>query len=366
MLKTLRVTSIIAVVLAVCGTVATFFMGLKGNPEVKAFLDSPGVVDRFKAKGTKPTEKADKTPPLVAQAHEFALRIDPPPPPKPPAPKPKTPTKVNRTAPPKPVIPTPKVPVTVKSNLLATVLYKSAPEKSLALLATTGGKQEWFRQGETVGHLEIKEIRDGSVVFTQGGRNPEEKFVPAKPTTKSLLKKDQEKAALPPAGVAVQLPTSTGGPGVQTGGVSLQTGDRTESDNSSRVPRPPDRTSRSRRDISSRIQRIRAVPTKPEPSPQEQKQMLENTISGIEDIMNRDDKSISEEDREKEKEIWMELMKKLNAEKKNLTEAIEEKDKSEDSAPQEDAKIQQSDKKDAETKADDKGKPAASDPNASE
>ena len=342
MLKTLRITSIIAVIVAVCGAAALVFMGLKGNPQVNAVLDTPGIVEQFKGKVKDQDIKDDKSSPLVAQAKAFALRIDPPPPPKPPAPKVTPPKEVARTAPPKPVIPQPKVTPTVKSDLLATVVYKSAPERSLALLQTSGTKQEWFRQGETVGHLEIQEIRDGSVVFTQGGKNPQEKFVPQKTQIKSLLKSEQAASAAPgPGSGSIAIPRPAFG-GYDDASPDLQP-DETGPD-SVRMVRPIDRTaSRTRPDVSSRIQRVRSMPA--QPSPQEQKEQLEETLSGIEEIMNRQDDSVTEE----ESKMWAELIQTLQAENENLNKMIETENSPE-----------------AGTEPETADEPAASDPNESE
>ncbi|MDH4201280.1 MAG: hypothetical protein OEV87_00095 [Phycisphaerae bacterium] len=346
MLKTLRITSIIAVILAFCGAAALIFMGLKGNSQVKAVLSSPGIVEQFKDKVKDQDKKDDKSSPLVAQAKAFAFRIDPPPPPKPPVPKPKPPTAVAGPASPKPVIPKPKSPVTVKSDLVATVLYKSAPEKSLALLATTGGKQEWFRQGEKVGHLEIKEIRDGSVVFTQGGQNPQEKFVPEKTQVKSILKTEQTVSEAPGSGsgsIAVPRPALRA---QEDASPDLQPDETTP--DSVRMVRPIDRTaSRPRPDVSERIQRVRSLPA--EPTPQEQKEKLKETMSGIEEIMNRQDESVSPEEREKEKKMWDELMQSLKAASEDLDQAAETKNSPE-----------------AGTEPKDADESAASDPNESE
>lgn len=320
MLKTLRITSIIAVIVAFCGAAALVFIGLKENSEVKAFQDSPGIVDRFKDQFKGESSDEAKTSPLVAQAKAFALRIDPPPPPKPPAPRPKAPTEVARPVP-KPVIPTPKVQVTVKSDLLATVVCQSAPEKSLALLQTSGTKQEWFRQGDTVGHLEIKEIRDGSVVFTQGGQNPQEKFVPQKTQVKSLLKSEQTVSAAPRPGsgsIAVQRPALRG-----QGDASPDLGPDETTPDSVRMVRPIDRTaSQSRPDVSTRIQRIRSVP--PPPSPQEQKESIEKAMSGLEEIMNIEDPTLSEEERKKAEEAFSSLLAQLKKEAAQLEKAPEE------------------------------------------
>jgi len=243
----------------------------------------------------------------------------------------------------RPTPPKPKVQTSVKSDLLATVLYASSPEKSLALFQM-GANQEWFRQGEKVGHLEIKEIRDGSVIFTQGN----EIFVPAKPEVKSFLKGDQKTSTAPhtgPSSVAARLTAPGQGQQPQPAeGLDAETAAAEKADSEKvHMTRPIDRTSRPRPDVSARIKRTRSVP-KP-PSPQEHKESLENTMSGIEDIMNRQDKSLSEEDRKKENEMWKELLDKLNAEKKQLSEtdkakAPAEKDaeKTEAEQPKENAK----------------------------
>ena len=41
MLKTLRVTSLVTVILAAIGVVAIVVLGLKGDPQIKAFLAKP-------------------------------------------------------------------------------------------------------------------------------------------------------------------------------------------------------------------------------------------------------------------------------------------------------------------------------------
>lgn len=314
MLKTLRVTSLATVILAAIGVITIAVLGLKGDPQVKAFLGKPGIVDELRKKAGQEGVKDEKSSPLVAMAQAFALRIDPPPPPKPvvkdvkPQPRPET-------ARAKPVIPQPKPPTSAKFDLLATVVYETAPEKSLALLKTTANKQEWFRQGEKAGHLELQEIRDGSVVFTQRGKKPEEIFVPAKPQVKSLLKSDQKTSTAPRTGsgsITVQLPASGQGQTPQPDAASAANAAVAETTNSGKVRmvRP------ARPDVSSRVQRVRSVPA--QPSPKDQKKSLDKTMSGIEDIMKRRDESVSEEDRKKEDEMWIRLLKELNTEKERL------------------------------------------------
>ena len=301
MLKTLRVASLVTVILTAIGVITIVVLGLKGDPQIKDFLAKPGIVDELRGESGQGGTQEDKSSPLVALARAVALRFDPPPPPRPVV-KDK-PTPPPGTARAKPVIPQPKVKTSAKFDLLATVVYETAPEKSLALLKTTANKQEWFRQGEKAGHLELQDIRDGSVVFTQGGKNPEEIFVPAKPQGQSLLKGDQ--------------PVSTAGPGSiaapfsDVDAASVPSAVTSETTGSGKV-----RMVRPRPSASSRIQRARSVP-KPA-SPQEQTKSLNQTMSGIEEIMSRQDDSASGKDRKKENEMWQKLLKELNTEKEKL------------------------------------------------
>jgi len=131
----------------------------------------------------------EKIHPLVTQAHLFALRIDPPEvvietrrPPD----ETRTIEQGGRKS--ETVIPDIKVdPPPARFDLLATVLYESAPEKSLALFQS-GSKQQWFRCGETVDRYRICEIKDGRVLVSQPSGNPHEMTVPAKPHLASLIK----------------------------------------------------------------------------------------------------------------------------------------------------------------------------------
>lgn len=338
MLKTLRITSLLAMLAAASGVAVILVIGLKGNPEIKTVLESPDIIASIRKKISAEDTKQDTLSPLVVQAQKFALRIDPPPPPKPPVvEKPevkKPPKEVARVATPKPKPPAPKkkVKVNTKFDLLATVVYETAPEKSLALLKT-GNLQEWFRVGEKAGGLDIQEIRDGSVVFTQSGRNPQEQFVPKKTHPKSLLKNDAASTSTKPSvktGTAsadqaepIQTPDQSKRAQVRLPAArQLQTENGSDKTSASESTiRPMDRTSRTRQNISERIQRIRSKPTPPPPA--ERKASIESTMSGIEDIISRQDESLSEEERQREKELWDRLLKSLTEEKERLESAAE-------------------------------------------
>ncbi len=337
MLKTLQITSLIVLILAVCGVVLVVFLGLRKDPEILDYLDSPGVVAQFQNQA-KDGEQKEFESPLVAQASAFALRIDPPPPPPPPKvdkPKPKPASTVTRTppSPPKPP-PAPKTVVNAKFSLLATVMCETNPKRSMVLLRQAGGKDEWFWQGEKVGHLDVEEVRNGSAVFSQSGRNPQELFVPEKPKSKSLLKADTG-TGVPRTGtggsISVLVDPESGEPieaGPAAAAAAAVTGERGEGP--AAQPRrsiPTERdadVSAMRQEVSNRIRRIRTVPRPP--SPTEQKQSIEQSISSIQEIMNRDEAGMDDAQRQKENEAWMKLLSSLQERKEAIEETPEAAD----------------------------------------
>lgn len=188
MLKALKVTSLIIMIFAYFLTAGLIVLSVKDTPETSIIPPTPKI-----SSNTRLAEyPKDATPPLVAQARAFALRIDPPIPEET-----KTLTRIpeNKTDPggegsesettitiADPPPPPPRF------DLLATVRYVSAPEKSLALFRT-GGRQEWFYKGQTVGRHTIENIKDGRVILLQPGQQSQELSVPPK-NNKTLLKED--------------------------------------------------------------------------------------------------------------------------------------------------------------------------------
>ena len=84
MIKTLKITSIAAVVIAAGVVIGLPVFGLKADTEKEKLIQSLSAADQFREKNITASDKGDKISPLVKQAKEFALRINPPPPPKPP------------------------------------------------------------------------------------------------------------------------------------------------------------------------------------------------------------------------------------------------------------------------------------------
>jgi len=203
MIKTLRITSIIAAVLAGGFFVFPAVFGFRGDEQIKQFLNSPTAVERFRqASGQRGPGSKPQISPLVRQAGKFASYLNPPQPPK--LKKPRT----ERQA--LPAIAKPEPSVTPKFKLVATSFYESSPEMSLALIDEPGKGQHWVRQSAVVSHLTIEQIKDG-LVIVKGSKGPFE-LVVEKPPERSLLAGSSpvpvgdESTSAPPAPQASHLP----------------------------------------------------------------------------------------------------------------------------------------------------------------
>jgi hypothetical protein len=178
MLKTLRITSVLVVVLAAVFFVLPAVFGVRSDQQAEQFLTSPGAIDNFtKAKGQKSTKSETQVSPLVKAAEAFALYLNPPKP-KPPPPR------ASREKPGSP--PRPRAPVSAKFELIGTSFYASRPELSLALIDEPGEGFRWVRQASEVGHLVIEQVKDGVVVVRDGKRTFELEV--QRPKKRSLLK----------------------------------------------------------------------------------------------------------------------------------------------------------------------------------
>jgi hypothetical protein len=199
MIKTLRITSIIAVVLAAVFFVFPAVFGFRGDKQIEQFLNSAGVIEKFKdAKGDKVEDERREISPLVKQAEAFALYLNPPPKPKP------EPSVSEGKSEPRPV-----GPVTAKFKLVGTSRHVLHPELSLALIDEPGKGLYWVRQFSKVGHLIIEQVKDGLVVVRDGKNTFE--LVAERPEKRSLLKANSSSGGritdsmLPVAGAEVEL-----------------------------------------------------------------------------------------------------------------------------------------------------------------
>ena len=149
MIKTLRITSITAAILAVVFFILPTVFGIRSDKQSEQFLNSAGAIEKFnEVKGNKSRKSEEQTSPLVKQAKAFSLYLNPPPKPQ----KPSTYSKTTRRKPPT---------VSAKFKLIGTSYYALHPELSLALIDEPGKGFRWVKQSSKVGHLIIEQVKDG-------------------------------------------------------------------------------------------------------------------------------------------------------------------------------------------------------------
>ncbi|NQT00860.1 MAG: hypothetical protein HQ580_02435 [Planctomycetes bacterium] len=153
MIKTLRITSILAVALAAILVVFSVVFGVRSDKDIEKLLGGPNVIEKFNSAGKKATRGSNQVSPLVQQAGVFALYLNPP---KPVASRPvKGRASTVKRAP----------SATPKFKVMGTSYYKGRPESSMALIDEPGKGLHWVRQSSMVGHLLIEEVKDGIVVI---------------------------------------------------------------------------------------------------------------------------------------------------------------------------------------------------------
>lgn len=203
MIKTLRITSVAAVLLAVVvlasvlgylrpASLLHLNFGVRSDKQIEKILSGPSAVERFKEQyGNKARGGEDTTPPLVKQAELFADIINPRLPDLPAG-------GVTTPLPPKPSFTKPAGPVSSKFELLGTC-YSSNPNTSFAYIRLPDSTCKWTGVGTEIGHVTIKEIRNGSIVCWDGNKDVEMPTA-ATPETSSLLEtgKAPNDASTPP------------------------------------------------------------------------------------------------------------------------------------------------------------------------
>ena len=219
MIKTLQISSILAVVLAAVLFVSSVVFGVQKDAEVEAFLKSPSIKDKFtETMGGAVKRPSDQSSPLVENAQRFASIMNPP---KPVAP-------VRPPAPTTPVVAKAVEPAqtSAKFRVLGTSYYEANPQMSLVFIDEPGKGLHWVRQGSEIMHLTIEEVKDGRIVV-RDAQGTSEMVAEDRPITVSLLEGTSASAApavapgssrppIPPgAGSAypVRNPRATGGAG---------------------------------------------------------------------------------------------------------------------------------------------------------
>jgi hypothetical protein len=212
MIRTLRITSVVAVLFAavVLASVLGFLRpapflhlspGTGGDTQVDKILSGPGAVDRFKEKfGSKLPSSEDATPLLVKEATLLESIINPPEGETRP-----TPTKLSPR-----LVPVVKPPVITGKFELLGICYSSDAQTSLAYIRLPDGTYQWVGLGSEIGHVTIKEIRRDSIVYLEGGRDVEMPVV-APPETASLLEASNTAATPEPSLPRPTLGTKTAG-----------------------------------------------------------------------------------------------------------------------------------------------------------
>lgn len=255
MIKLLKIASYLSIALAASAVALTGIGLTRENKTLSDRADTlaePTIIDQLRDIKDLPDTKKDKVSPLVTESIDFALRIDPPPPPKPPVRRTsKTQgSKTTATAKAGPIVPVITPPKNVKFKLIATCRYEDFPEKSLAMIDITSKGQEWVRQGQMVGHQEIHQINDGSIVVYQNGKENGVLVVPAKTKVSSLLKgSGGERVTATVSPQTISQPGTTARPAVRNTAASTRTATST-------------RPSYGRRPTSSRTA-TRALPARP-------------------------------------------------------------------------------------------------------
>lgn len=152
MIKTLRIASVVAAILAVIFLVLAVVFGVRSDERVEGFLNSPSVIEQFNtAIGNQAKTSESQSSPLVQQATAFALYLNP---------KPEERSTIRDTGGIAPL----SLPTSPKFTVVAISYYEVQPELSLALINEPGKGLHWVRQSSKVGHLVIEQIRNSLVV----------------------------------------------------------------------------------------------------------------------------------------------------------------------------------------------------------
>ena len=132
--------------------------GIASDKDMDKFLAAPGIAEQLQA-GSVGGEASnlEQDTPLIRQAKQLALRINPPPPPEP-----------VRAEPP-PDAPRPKATITAKFTLVGTSYHTGDEENSWALINEVGKGWHWVKQGEKIGYLVVERIGDGVVLIRDEG-----------------------------------------------------------------------------------------------------------------------------------------------------------------------------------------------------
>jgi hypothetical protein len=154
MIKTLRITSVVAAIMAGIFFVFPVIYGVRSDESVDKFLQMQSVKEKFENAADIKAKKGDnRVSPLVEQADAFALYLNPV----------KQPVRTISKGVKTPNIAS-NINVTPKFKVFATSFYPENPKLSQALIDEPGKGRYWVRQSSMVGHLLVEQVKDGLVV----------------------------------------------------------------------------------------------------------------------------------------------------------------------------------------------------------
>jgi hypothetical protein len=168
-------------------------LGISQDRKTEEFLKSPGAVTRFnESKDGQASDNQQQDSPLVLQAKTLENILNP----RIPSPGPAQVAPVNNRVTSTSV----KPPVTIaKFDVVGISYLQSDPENSFAYIRLPDNTYQWIRQGSEVGHLTVKQVKNDSIICSDGQRTSEMKVEPTV-NTASMLE----------GGGAVSVPTMSG------------------------------------------------------------------------------------------------------------------------------------------------------------
>ena len=181
--------------------VGLLHLGISSDPDATRFLNAEGAVARFNArKDSQVSDDQDKTPPLVKQAQTLESILNPRVPP--PAAAAAASTRAPSTAVLRP-------PSSAKFELIGISYLPPDPENSFAYIHLPDNTFQWVRQGSEVGHLTIKQVKQDSIICSDGQRLSEMKVGPVVDTA-SLLEGGGITAGSPPVSARLNAEDEAG------------------------------------------------------------------------------------------------------------------------------------------------------------
>jgi hypothetical protein len=154
--------------LALVGSALAFCwaVDVRPDPEVQRLLQTPSAAEVLRQGRAKaPTQADTREPLLVTHAKVFARQVNPQPPVQ------SQPESGPRQS--QPV--TPAVTFAPKFKVQGTSYCPSQPSQSMVLISEPTGELRWIKQGTSVDHGTIEQVKSGSVVYRSGSQTWEMK-----------------------------------------------------------------------------------------------------------------------------------------------------------------------------------------------